>query len=84
MGKAKCKYCGKSIDTKVAYKVAIGKVNRYFCNEEEYNILHEMQRVKDDTYNLVYEIFGRKATNTILYKEMNEVSLVYAYKKMKL
>ena len=84
MGKAKCKYCGKNIDTKVAYKVAIGKVNRYFCNEEEYNIVHEMQRVKDDTYNLVYEIFGRKVTNTILYKETNEVSLVYSYKKIKL
>ena len=83
MGKAKCKYCGKSIDTKVAYKVAVGKINRYFCNEEEYNIAHEAQQTKDDAYNFIYEIFGRKITNTILYKEVNELSLVYSYEKIK-
>ena len=83
MGKAKCKYCGKSIDTKVAYKVAIGKTNRYFCNKEEYDIVHEAQQTKDDTYNLIFEIFGRKVTNTILYKEVNELSLVYPYEKIK-
>lgn len=80
--KAKCKYCGKSIDTKNAYKVIVGKTNRYFCNEEEYNITHEAQQTKDDTYNLIYEIFGRKVTNTILYKEVNELALVYSYKKI--
>lgn len=80
--KAKCKYCGKSIDTKNAYKVIVGKTNRYFCNEEEYNIMHEAQQIKDDIYNLIYEIFGRKVTNTILYKEINELALVYSYKKM--
>ena len=80
--KAKCKYCGKSIDTKNAYKVIVGKTNRYFCNEKEYNIMHEAQQIKDDIYNLIYEIFGRKVTNTILYKEINELALVYSYKKM--
>ena len=83
MGKAKCKYCGKSIDTKVAYKVAVGKTNRSFCNKEEYDIVHEAQQTKDDTYNLIFEIFGRKVTNTILYKEVNELSLVYPYEKIK-
>ena len=72
--KAKCKYCGKSIDTNSAYKIVVGKTNRYYCNEEEYNIIHKAQQIKDDTYNLIYEIFGRKITNTILYKEINELS----------
>lgn len=81
--KAKCKYCGKSIDTKNAYKVVVGKINRYFCNEEEYNIVHKAQQIKDDTFNIIYEIFGRKITNTILYKEINELSSIYSFEKIK-
>lgn len=80
--KAKCKYCGKSIDTNNAYKIVIGKINRYYCNEEEYNIVYKAQQIKDDTYNLIYEIFGRKITNTILYKEINELALVYSFEKI--
>ena len=80
--KAKCKYCGKSIDTNSAYKIVVGKTNRYYCNEEEYNIIHKAQQVKDDTFNLVYDIFGRKVTNTILYKEINELSTIYEYEKI--
>lgn len=80
--KAKCKYCGKSIDTNNAYKIVVGKTNRYYCNEEEYNIIHKAQQIKDDTYNLIYEIFGRKITNTILYKEVNELSGIYSFEKM--
>lgn len=80
--KAKCKYCGKSIDTKNAYKVVIGKTNRYFCNEEEYNITHKVQKIKDDTFALIYRIFGRKITNTILFKEINELSKIYSFEKI--
>ena len=80
--KAKCKYCGKSIDTNNAYKIVVGKTNRYYCNEEEYNIIHKSQQIKDNTYNLIYEIFGRNITNTILYKEMNELSDIYTYAKI--
>ena len=80
--KAKCKYCGKSIDTNNAYKIIVGKTNRYYCNEEEYNIIHKAKQIKDNTFNLIYEIFGRKITNTILYKEVNELSLVYSFEKI--
>ncbi len=80
--KAKCKYCGKSIDTNNAYKIVVGKTNKYYCNEEEYNIIHKAQQIKDDTYNLIYEIFGRKITNTIIYKEVNELSYVYSFEKI--
>ena len=83
MGKARCKYCGKSIDTKVAYKVTVGKTNRYFCNKEEYDIVYKAQKIKNDTYDLIFEIFGRKVTNTILYKEVNELSSVYPYERIK-
>ena len=79
--KAKCKYCGKSIDTNSAYKIVVGKTNRYYCNEEEYNIIHKAQQIKDDTYNLIYEIFGRKITNTILYKEINELFIDIAHSR---
>ena len=80
--KAKCKYCGKSIDTNSAYKIVVGKTNRYYCNEEEYNIVHKAQQIKDDTYNLIYEIFGRKITNTILQKEINELYDIYSFEKI--
>lgn len=80
--KAKCRYCGKSIDTNNAYKIVLGKTNRYYCNEEEYNIIHKAQQIKENTYNLIYEIFGRKITNTILYKEINELSSVYSFEKI--
>ena len=40
--KAKCRYCGKSIDTNNAYKIVLGKTNRYYCNEEEYNIIRRI------------------------------------------
>ena len=80
--KAKCKYCGKSIDTDNAFKVIVGKTNRYYCDENEYNIIHKTQQIKDDTYNLIYEIFGRKITNTILYKEVNELSGIYSFEKI--
>lgn len=81
--RAKCKYCGKSIDTNNAYKIVIGKTNRYYCNKEEYNIVYKAQQLKDDTFNLIYEIYGRKITNTILYKEINELSSVYSFEKIK-
>jgi len=42
--KAKCKYCGKSIDTDNAFKVIVGKTNRYYCDENEYNIIPTNQR----------------------------------------
>ena len=80
--KAKCKYCGKSIDTDNAFKVIVGKTNRYYCDENEYNIIHKTQQIKDDTFNLIYDIFGRKVTNTILYKEINELSTIYSYEKI--
>ena len=80
--KAKCKYCGKNIDTDNAFKVIVGKTNRYYCDENEYNIIHKTQQIKDDTFNLIYDIFGRKVTNTILYKEINELSTIYSYEKI--
>jgi hypothetical protein len=80
--KVKCRYCGNSIDITTAYKIVVGKVNRYFCNKNEYEKVCQTQQIKDKTYDVIYDIFGYKVTNTILYKEIHELSLVYAYEKI--
>jgi hypothetical protein len=80
--KARCKYCGKSIDIREAYKIVHGKSNHYYCNIEEYAMVQKAQKIKDDTYKLIYEIFGRTIINTVLYKEINGISSVYEYGKI--
>lgn len=78
----KCKICGNKIEKSVAYKIVINNKNNYYCNESEYRDWILNKEIKDNTYNLIYEIFGRKVTNTILFKEVGELSDIYTYKKI--
>ena len=75
----KCQQCGAKIDRETAYKVVVGKVNRYYCNEQEANKAQEANQVKCHLYQLVDDIFGRHVINSILYKEMQEVAVQYGY-----
>lgn len=70
---AKCKICGKVLDTSVAYKVE-GKPNKYFCSEQEYQAAEERKRKaaedKDKVYTLICRIIGRETIiNTSLWAE---------------
>lgn len=75
----KCKICGNKIDRKEAYKITINGKNLYHCSEQEYKEYLKAKTVKDNTYNLINDIFGRKVINTILFKEVNEISNTYPY-----
>lgn len=70
---AKCRICGKVLDTSVAYKIA-GKPNKYFCSYEEWQAEEERKKKaaedKDRVYTLTCRIIGRETIiNTALWAE---------------
>ena len=78
MAKAKCKICGNTLDTNVAYKVTDknGK-NKYFCSASEFEAEEtrkkKVQEDKDRVYRLICDIMGeREIINTALFKEWQE------------
>lgn len=78
MAKAKCKICGNTLDTNVAYKVTDknGK-NKYFCSASEFEAEEtrkkKAQEDKDRVYRLICDIMGeREIINTALFKEWQE------------
>ena len=73
----KCRKCGARIDQKTAFKVVVGKVNTYYCNEQEYNEIISARQIKDDTYKCINKIFGYVVTNTAIFKEINAHTKVH-------
>lgn len=78
----KCRICGKKIDRDTAHKVRNKNVNEYYCNQDEYLEKLKKIKVKNNTYEEMFNIFGRKVTNTILFKEITELESVYGYEKI--
>lgn len=77
---AKCKICGKQLDTSVAFKIE-GKPNRYFCSEIEWQEEEERKKKavedRDKAYTLICRIIGRETIiNTALWSEWREWSKV--------
>ena len=76
MAKAKCRICGKELDTKISYKVIDknGK-NRYFCSQSEYETEEARKKKakedKDKVYRLICDLFGYEIQNTQLFAEWN-------------
>ena len=75
MAKAKCKICGKQLDTNTSYKITDknGK-NKYYCSQSEYETEEARKKKakedKDKVYRLICDIMGeRDIINTILWKE---------------
>lgn len=75
MAKAKCKICGKQLDTNTAYKVVDknGK-NKYYCSQAEFEAEEARKKKakedKDRVYRLICDIMGEKEIiNSILWKE---------------
>ena len=85
--KVKCQACGASLDKDMAYKVMAGKSNKYYCSQQEYirkKTKEGLARaVKDDTYDKIYDFFGQKVTNTLLYTEITDIALVHSYEKIR-
>ena len=75
MAKAKCKICGRELDTNAAYKVTdkTGK-NKYFCSASEFEAEEVRKKKaaedKDKIYRLICDIMGEKEIiSTALFKE---------------
>ena len=71
---AKCKICGKVLDTSKAFKIE-GKPAKYFCSEEEYKAEEERKKKaaedKDRVYRLICDIMGeQEIINSALWKEV--------------
>ena len=77
MAKVKCAACGEAIDKKIAMGIPAGKRTKYYCPEHV-----GMKSPKEEMYDMVFEIFGRKVLNTVLYKELDEIAKVHTYQKM--
>jgi hypothetical protein len=77
MAKVTCHYCKEKIDKKDAIGLPYGKKTRYYCPNHV-----GKQPPKEAMYDLVYEIFGCKVLNTILYKEFDEIARIHTYEKM--
>ncbi len=74
MARCKCKICGTELNTTEAYKVTVGKINRYFCSKEEYDAeIKRKEKEKEDkdrVYRLICDILNEKEVlNTALWKE---------------
>lgn len=71
-----CRGCGKKIDRDLAHKIVKGKMNLYFCSEDEYKRIiaekEKSQEMRNSLQSVIDEIFGYPVTNTALYKEQSE------------
>lgn len=74
-----CKHCKTKIDRDVAFKIKKGKVNHYYCNENEYNGIIRKRELKDNTIEIINNTFGYKIINTSLYKELALLEENYGY-----
>ena len=73
---AKCKICGKSLDTSTAFKIE-GKPAKYYCSEQEWKTEEERKKKvaedKDKVYRLICDIMGvQEIINSALFKEWVE------------
>lgn len=79
MARAKCKYCGKWLDTKESIKVTDDGKNRYYCNawcctkhSEELIEKNKINAEYDEIYKLTKQIFGYEFTGySLLKREIN-------------
>jgi hypothetical protein len=77
---AKCKICGKVLNTDEAFRLE-GKPPKYFCSESEWQTEEERKKKaaedRDKAYELICRIIGRETIiNTALWSEWKEWSKV--------
>lgn len=72
---AKCQICGKQGEVTAMYKRTVGKTNKYYCSESEWQAEEERKKKaaedKDRVYRLICRIIGRETIiNTALWAEL--------------
>ena len=78
----KCKICGTKIERNDAYKVVVKGKNEYYCNEKEYKQKLKQKVDKDNTINIINEIFGYEVTYSTINKELKELSANHSFEKI--
>lgn len=78
----KCQSCGNRIERDKAFKIVVGKVNKYYCNENEYLEIEEKKKLKKNTFDEIFKCFNRKITNSALFGEISELEKIYGYEKI--
>jgi len=76
-----CKVCKKKNERDSSFKVVINNKNQYYCNEKEYLDDIIEKKAKADVYDICMEVLD-KTTNTILFKELTEISNIHTYVKI--
>lgn len=69
-----CQICKNKIERDMAYKRVVGKANKYYCSEQEWQAEEDKKQKaaedKDKVYRLICDILGEKEVlNTALWKE---------------
>lgn len=78
----KCKCCGMKNEREMMYKVVVNTKNEYYCNEEEYKVIVRNKKYKDNTYQIINNVFGYKVINTMLFKELKSIVDMAGYEKL--
>ena len=78
-----CQICKKKIERDTAYKRVVGKANKYYCSEQEWQIEEDKKKKaaedKKRVYRLICDIMGEKEIiNTALWKEKTEWNKVFS------
>ncbi len=72
-----CQICKKKIERDTAYKRVVGKINKYYCSEQEWEKEEDKKKKvaedKERVYRLICDIMSEKEIlNTALWKEKTE------------
>ena len=84
-----CQICRKKIERDTAYKRVVGKANKYYCSEQEWQAEENKKKKaaedKDKVYNLICDMFGYQIQNTqffaewTLWNKLKSNEIIYKY-----
>ena len=77
----KC-HIGNKIDRDIAYKVVVNNKNEYYCTEKDYLKIINDKENRKILLEKINDVFGYIITNTILHKELSEISNIHTYNKI--
>ena len=78
----KCKCHSEKIDRGTAFRVIVSNKNEYYCTEQDYLKIKEDKEIRKILIDKINDVFGYVITNTILFKELSEISKVYPLAKI--
>ena len=84
-----CQICKKKIEKDTAYKRVVGKANKYYCSEQEWQAEEDKKKKaaedKNKVYNLICDMFGYEIVNTqffaewTLWNKLKSNEIIYKY-----